>query len=93
MKFHRPARHELDAMFLVALQNPKAAINRPGRGLGRHAGARFERSRAKAAKRRGEKYASRIFAPAVRSAEPYAQLSPKVDGIRHRWDKGQLVPK
>jgi hypothetical protein len=48
----RRARHELDAMFLIARQNPKISYNMPGRGMGKHCTARFERSRAKSHKRR-----------------------------------------
>lgn len=39
---------------------------------------------------------SRHTGEAVRvgsTAAPYAQLAPKVDGVRMRWEKGRLVPR
>lgn len=86
----RPARNELDAMFLVARANPKAHFNNPGRGMGKHAVARFERSRVKAARAASRKFTP-VIAPKVRRPVPYAQLSPKIDGVRYRYNEGKLV--
>lgn len=67
----RRARHDLDAIFLVARQNPKIGYNTPGRGMGKHCVARFERARAKAGN------ASKVT-PKHRPAVPYAKLAPIV---------------
>lgn len=80
----RPARHELDAMFLIARQNPNIGYNMPGRGMGKHCVARFERARAKAGN------ASKVT-PKFRPAVAYAQLSPKIEGRRYRWSEDSLV--
>ncbi len=90
---------KIDALFEMAKQNPNATMNRPGRLMGGNCTAKYERGRAKRAKRNGVRYVPLVEGwkrPVIHSE----QMAPKIDGVRYRWARGsglnahgELVPR